>query len=124
VSRILRVDWNRLKKNCKYDLNSAYRVLCAGAGIKGKYTIKERELSLTLYGDSYIINPHRVLTDRNSNIESKIQYIELACMRNYFDYKLAGDSTLELLLVDPTTIQHNPLLKVVNNKIHFKFEGE
>ena len=63
-----------------------------------------------------------MLGDRHSSTDEKIQYVDLASKRNFFDYRISEDKTLNALLVKRETIKHNTLLNVTDNKIHFKFE--
>jgi len=91
--------------------------------MEGNITKKELFLGTALpWGESYILNLKGVLGDRHSSTDEKIQYVDLASKRNFFDYRISEDKTLNALLVKRETIKHNTLLNVTDNKIHFKFE--
>jgi len=52
------------------------------------------------------------------------QYVALASLRSYADYAITGDTTLDLNLVEiPVELfNENSLLRVKNDKVHFKYE--
>jgi len=76
-------------------------------------------------GDSYMLNPYELLTFSFKYTAKQLaQYIILASYRNYIDYKLLRDKTLDIRLSPITKKQllKNPLLTIENNKIHFYYE--
>jgi hypothetical protein len=78
-----------------------------------------------LKGNSFLINPARLFTDTSTDIVHKAQYIRLAGRRNYAIYKYYGYAYLDLSYysdIDLNAIKSNPLLKITENKIHFKYE--
>lgn len=80
---------------------------------------------LNMSGNSYIINAAPLFADKTTDIIYKAQYIKLAGRRDYLQYKLYGDTTLDLsyfLDINLDYIKHNPLLTITNNKIKFKYE--
>lgn len=81
---------------------------------------------LTLKGTSFILNPEPLFkSDKNVDILYKIQYIKLAAKRDYALYKLYGCRTLDLSYfpdIDVELLKTNPLLKIVNNQLHFLYE--
>jgi hypothetical protein len=120
-----RFDLDKIKKSCKFDMLSTYKVLCAIEGVsprEGCITAREKSIAKHVWGDSYILNLSALLLDRSSSLQEKLQYIDLAGKRNFFDYRVRGDKTLNISLINSKTIKNNTLLNVANNKIHFKFE--
>ena len=78
-----------------------------------------------LKGNSFLINPVSLFTDTSTDIVHKAQYIRLAGRRNYAIYKHYGYIYLDLSFysdIDLNAIKSNPLLKITENKIHFKYE--
>jgi hypothetical protein len=78
-----------------------------------------------LKGNSFLINPAYLFTDTSTDIVHKAQYIRLAGRRNYAIYKHYGYTYLDLSFysdIDLNAIKPNPLLKITENKIHFKYE--
>lgn len=78
-----------------------------------------------LKGNSFLINPAAFFADTNTDIVYKAQYIRLAGRRNYAIYKHYGYTYLDLSFysdIDLNAIKQNPLLKITENKIHFKYE--
>lgn len=78
-------------------------------------------------GDSYMVNPWELINNsfRWKSIEVA-QYIALASYRNYSEYAITRDTTLDLFHspVDTTTINNNRLLRIVDGKIHFYYEED
>lgn len=76
-------------------------------------------------GSNFIINPSKFFSDRNIDILYKAQYIELAGRRSYQHYKDLGYKHLDLSYypdLNKNAIKYNPILKIENNKIYFKYE--
>lgn len=76
-------------------------------------------------GTSYLLNAAPLFADKSTDIIYKAQYIKLAGRRDYLQYKLYSDNTLDLsyfLDINIDYIKHNPLLTITNNKIKFKYE--
>ena len=86
-----------------------------------------KDFKLNLHGDSFLINPYPVITDKTVSIVHKVQYIRLAAKRSYSDYAFATIKTLDrsffpdLLL---SNVKHNPLLQITQTEIIFKYEEE
>ena len=83
---------------------------------------KEKQI---LSGTSFLANPDGIF---GALVESAYvcQYIRLAALRNYADYTLYGRLTLDLTMypeLDTNRLQNNPLLKVVNRQLYFKYEN-
>jgi hypothetical protein len=74
-------------------------------------------------GKSYIINLKDLMECSSSDVE-KIEYLLLASLRNYFDYKYQNDAKLYLYFSDISLerISKNKLLTIENDYIKFKYE--
>lgn len=78
------------------------------------------------HGESFLLNP-RDLLEQGQLITTKrdiAEYIGLASLRNYAEYKVFGDPTLDFLACSgkEDIIQRNRLLRVENGKVHFLYE--
>lgn len=84
-----------------------------------------KPIKISLSGKSFLLNPKPLLYDAVTDPIYKSQYIKLAGRRDYANYKLFKNTYLDLSLypdINIGAIKHNPLLKIANNKIYFKFE--
>lgn len=78
-------------------------------------------------GTSYLLNASDLLKNRYQYKDRDIAtYIGLAAFRNFAEYKITKDTTLNLRL-SPITAEHsiirdNPLLEVDGDTMHFKYE--
>ena len=78
-----------------------------------------------MVGSSFLLNPDLLFADKITDISYIAQYIRLAGRRDYTTYKLYGHKYLDLsffLDIDVNSIKTNPLLKITENKIYFKYE--
>lgn len=76
-------------------------------------------------GTSYILNISPLFTLQDVDINYILQYVKLAARRDYTLYKLYGIKSLQLSYfpdINIQTIKHNPLLKITDTEIHFKYE--
>lgn len=85
-----------------------------------KYGLKRK-----LAGSSFLLNAKDILNDKNTDILYIYQYLLLAARRDYSFYKLYGERGLPLSYypdIDRSLISHNPLLKIQNDTLYFKYE--
>jgi hypothetical protein len=78
-----------------------------------------------LVGHSFLLDAASLFNDP-TDIAFKAQYIRLAGRRDYSLYKLYKVTYLDLTFfkdIDLTTLAHNPLLDITQNKIYFKYEN-
>jgi hypothetical protein len=76
------------------------------------------------FGDSFLLNINPVLlNEEGASIENIYEYIELASLRPYFDYKIRNITSLSILVIDNELID-NTLLSVKDGKVFFKYETE
>ncbi len=76
-------------------------------------------------GTSFIVNPEKIFENIDQYTKNEIaQYVGLASLRSYGEYKAIKTTTLDLLLcpVKEATLRYNRLLRVENGKVHFKWE--
>lgn len=77
-------------------------------------------------GPCFLINPKEVLLAA-TDAYNLYMYLELASMRNVFDYLVRGVRYLPLVMVPKYLagwLEANPLLKIENDKVYFKYEQE
>lgn len=76
-------------------------------------------------GNSFLINPESLFSDKSVDNIYKAQYIKLAGRRDYINYKINVDASLHLSLypdINLQAIKTNPLIIISNNKLYFKHE--
>ena len=76
-------------------------------------------------GFSFLINPEAIFEKRPQYTDKEwAEYVGVASYRNLNLYLEAGITTLDLnhLPMDEDIIKQNRLLKIEDNKIHFRFE--
>jgi len=86
---------------------------------------KYKPSPVSLKGHSFISNPAPVFTLKNIDIAYIVQYIKLCARRDYTNYKLYKQTTLDLSFfpdIDLDKIKTNPLLEIEGNQIKFKYE--
>jgi hypothetical protein len=87
---------------------------------------KVRAIKRDLRGNSFILKLEPILQlKRSIDTAYLVQYVKLCGMRDYNMYKLYGIKTLPLSYypdIDLNAIKHNPLLKITQTEIYFKYE--
>jgi hypothetical protein len=76
-------------------------------------------------GHSFLINPKDLFYYRYKYKDVEIvEYIGLASLRSYAEYKVMNTTTLDLLacLEKENLINNNSLLYIKNDKVHFIYE--
>ena len=75
---------------------------------------------------SFLLNPTPVISRyEKEDVSFYVQYVKLAGRRDYTLYKYHGVTYLDTSFFPDLAygnIQSNPLIKLVNNKIYFKYE--
>lgn len=82
---------------------------------------------VNLVGTSFIINPEPLFMPSNIDVYYIVQYIRLAARRDYTMYKQYKITSLPLSYfpdIDLDNIKHNPLLKITEDNIFFKYENK
>lgn len=91
---------------------------------KSKFT-KYKPASIPLTGYSFILNPGPVFHLGNYDVNYVVQYIKLCAMRDYANYKFYAVRYLDVTFfpdLNIDKIKTNPLLKLAQNQINFKYE--
>jgi hypothetical protein len=89
-------------------------------------TEKHRKYTgIDLKGQSFLLNPLPLFTDKSTDTLFKLQYIKLAGRRDYHLYKQYKYKRLDIsffpdLIYD--SIKYNPLLEITPKEIIFKLE--
>jgi hypothetical protein len=114
MNKIIFYSWRKIIEHTKGDI---YNTLVTFKSFISKPVPKDFQ------GKSFIINLEGLLGSSSSDVE-KIEYILLASLRNYFDYKYQNDAKLYLYFSDISLerISKNKLLTIDNDYIKFKYE--
>lgn len=87
---------------------------------------RDKAVKLNLNGTSFLLNPAPLFSE-TVDTAHLIQYIKLAGMRDYTMYKQYGVASLPLSYfpdVNLNNIKHNPLIKITEDEIFFKYENK
>lgn len=120
-------DLHILERDTKEDPEYLVRALYyfyKGIMIPNKLYSKYKPLPNLKKGSSFLLNPKGFFSDYSDTVY-RAQYIKLAGRRDYMDYITNLDTTLNLSMfadINISAIQHNPMIKIINNKIKFKYE--
>jgi len=79
----------------------------------------------SFHGDSFLLQPEALFIQRARYSDIEIaQYAGIASLRNYFDYQSRKNTTLDLMHYtgNQDIINQNRLLRIEDDRIHFKFE--
>ena len=113
----------------KLDKEASGSIIKFIAILKDHYTKSIKKYSYinkykSIHGNSYLLNPAPLFTAKIDKAYI-IQYVKLAARRDYTLFKLFNIISLDLSYfpeINLEIIKHNPLLKIINNQIQFKFE--
>lgn len=86
---------------------------------------KYRPSTVSLAGHSFLLNPSSLFLDDYTDILYRIQYVKLAARRDwnlYKQYKYRALQTSFFPDINYDAIKQNPLLKITQSEIHFKYE--
>lgn len=93
--------------------------------IPKRKNVKYKPSRLPMHGFSFMLNPAPIFDTKDIDIGYLVQYVKLAGRRDYALYNFNKVISLDLSYfpdLDREAIKTNPLLKVINNSLHFKFE--
>lgn len=92
--------------------------------LPSKYS-KYKPSRVSLAGYSFLLNPRPLFVDQTTDILYKIQYVKLAARRDwnlYKQYKYQALQTSFFPDLNYDAIKQNPLLKITQSEIYFKYE--
>ena len=92
--------------------------------VPDKYVLARRKAG-NVAGSSFLLNPRPLFLATGLDAVYLVQYIKLAARRDYSLYRTHKYTALPISYfpdLNRQKIQSNPLLKVVNNEILFKYE--
>lgn len=102
-------------------LHKFYLGITIPKNIREKY----KPLARLKAGSSFLLRPKDFFDNRGVDSAYRAQYIRLAGLRNYTNYKTYGTRSLDLTLypdIDFDKIKSNPLLIIANKQIKFIHE--
>lgn len=115
--------WDKVRKHSRGSNNNLLKIMFAITWpdiLPSKVQRKNNNYyDIDFYGHSFLKNPEDLLVRRDLPPKALVEYIMLAARRNYADFMITGDSTLDSRLVEPTK---NELLTTIDSKIHFAYE--
>ncbi len=124
-------DWKKVLQISEGNIKDIIRIMYANTYqiTAIKYTrnkMKYKLLTHDIKGDSYLLNPKDIFrNEKHATLKQMAEYISLASLRNYLDYKWYKHTTLPLNYTDINrqTIENNPLLEIDEyDNIHFTLE--
>lgn len=124
-------DWKKVLQLSEGNIKDIIRIMYANTyqvtTIKHtRNKIKFKLLTHDIKGDSYLLNPKDIFkNEKHATLKQMAEYISLASLRNYLDYKWYNHITLPLNYTDINrqTIENNPLLEIDEyDNIHFTLE--
>lgn len=126
---MLRFDWYKIEFRSKKKLSNFNNILYWITFKELPYSQKDpvfRWSGFDFLGHSYLINPEALFIYKYSNfgLQDMYDYVYLASLRNFAEYKITGDTSLpiEHCSFPESRINRNNLLKQTKEKIIFKFE--
>lgn len=124
--KMLRYNWEQIRKYCNFDPILIVGFLRTCRGIKNTkaipFKLKRLAKKGVPKGVSYILNLDDLLQDKSLSVYDIQQYLDLASRRNFFDFKQHGLKSLPKVAAYDSNIQFNRLLTVDNDRIHFLYE--
>lgn len=128
---MIKFSWKKINNKFGWNATNVLQYFYAKRGIKpkfylgnSKYTVLREASKPFPTGHCYIINIDKVL-QKARDPHSLYYYLELACKRDLFAYKLRGITYLSLQFVPEYLmglVDTNPMLEVKDEKIYFKYE--
>jgi len=124
-------DWKKVLRLSNGNIKDIIRIMYANTyqlnSVKFKRNKEKfRLLTQDIKGDSYLLNPKEIFkNDKHATLKQMAEYISLASLRNYLDYKWYKNTTLPFKYtnINRQAIENNPLLEIDNNdNIHFTLE--
>lgn len=103
-----------------------YQLWCHHTGkIQKHRNSKLKPSKISLHGNSWILKPDALFDYSSIDPAYLVQYIKLAARRSYSLYSFHGVKYLDLSFfpdISLEKIKTNPLIKINQNKIFFKYE--
>ena len=131
---MIKYDWGKIERICNYDrvniLHYFYlkEKIWIPSYLPKKFEHKVYLKSKELYpiGNSYMLNIVSLLkNEEHCTIDQVYNYLLLASMRPHFEYKIRGVNTLPVIIAEAINLDlNNPLIKIANDKIYFKYETD
>jgi hypothetical protein len=121
---MLLFDWNKIVKESGGKAKKAFNIIhhiTFKTIPKNKQDIVYSFYGKDFSGSSFLINPEMIFYYfKQYTTNEWIEYIRLASMRNYSNYRVSGETSLSAYIHKHTN--NNRLLTVQDSKIFFMFE--
>lgn len=125
--KMVKFNFEKIEKICEYQPSHVMAHFYWLAHLKIPSEVIPRRTTFTrkrIKGPSFLHNLKEVLL-QDVGMGYKYQYIRLASMRNYFDYKVRNIDYLPCIVAEADGQERyleNPLLNINDNNIHFNYE--
>ena len=114
---MIKYDWEKINNYCRYDVQKVLQCFKRISGLLGPC------LSTEFNGDSFLLNPRPLFTTAGLVQQDVYDYIEVASLRNYFDYKMRGDKNAYVWQIPKyILLNHNPLINIEKEMVILKYE--
>ena len=121
-------NWKKILKESNGKVGNILTILDILTYKKPPVNRKDRRFRFwqkSFHGDSFLLQPEALLVQRARYSDLEIaQYAGIASLRNYFEYQSRKNTTLDLMHYtgNEDIINQNRLLRIENERVHFKFE--
>lgn len=129
---MIKFSWEKINNKLSWNAHDVLSYFYKKEGFKSpanRNNAKKVEAMVKLpypKGPCFLKNPEPLFKEQHDPNHVYI-YLELASKRNLFDYSMRGSLFLPIELIPEYLmglIEHNPLLKIENDKLYFKYEQE
>jgi hypothetical protein len=118
-------DWNKIIKESDRKAKKFFAILhllTFNSVPKNRKDILYSVYGKDYSGSSFLVHPEKIFYYFSQySVSEWVEYVKIASMRNYNNYRISKDTSLDLYILDKQ-IKGNRLLTVKNNKIFFLFE--
>lgn len=128
ASTMILFNWKRIHKysgGSVREILTIIHLLTYQLPPKNKQDPSYKYYGINFAGDSFLVNPEMLFRTRRQYEDKELaQYIGLASLRSYGEYKAFKTTTLDFLACKgkKDIIDKNRLLWLESDKVHFKYE--
>ena len=129
---MIKYNWQRLNNYFKWSAPEVLKYFYYVSGLTtpahvGRLQKKDKEIITQLYGASdnfsFLLNPRPLLL-KHSNVTDMYTYIQIASLRNLFDYKIRNVDWVYQWQLPKGINLDNSLLIVRKDRIYLKYDSE
>lgn len=126
---MINYDWQKLNNYYKWNSTEVlkyfyFRTHMYPPAHLGTLSKKEiRDITEFNKGKSFLIKPEPLLL-QHSSVTDMYEYIQIASLRNLFDYRLRGIDWVYIWQIPPSVSLNNPLITIADEKIYLKYDSK